>query len=303
MAVDYTVTALLSAIKDDGMLPPQTNVSDTARLMGFLNREQRGYLSALLLRLREEYQSSNFDVPLVAGQLDYMVPRRAMGAKLKVLRLVDEGGGERDLYPVAAGRKGVVPTGGVGDYFFRGNRVVLCREMGGTLRFVVPRRLGQLVEVDEVLEIASVDGAFINVVGDPALVTGGLIDVVQAGPHFDAVLTDQTAVGGGEGTIQFADTIPSDIGPGDFVCVAGETPVCQAPLELHDVLVWRALLVMLKAKRDQVGAKMALEHLEELERTALDILSPRSEDKAEVILNPNAPGWKRNARRGYRRGV
>lgn len=76
------------------------------------------------------------------------------------------------------------------------------------------------------------------------------------------------------------------------MALATETPICNAPLELQDVLVYRAVAVHLQSRGDpKWQAAKAL--LDEAKDNALSLIQPRSQDEAKALINYNAPGWQR----------
>lgn len=311
MASEYLVSNLITAARDSGMLPQQTDATDDARVLATLNREQRTRLAALLRKTREEYQNASTDVALVAGTTRYRIPSRAMGAALKAVRLVSsEHPNGRDLLPCPERRM----VDGPGDYYLDGNYIVLrSTSLSGTyLRIVYPRRLGTLVAASAACAITAIDtgtGALTVTLSDetgtvPAtFTTSKRYDLIRSTPHFDVLAADLTASAVGAGSVTFsAADLPSELSVGDFVALAGQTPICQAPVELHDVLVAYGLRKLQAGRLNAQGKKDSDQEIAELETLALDLLQPRVENEDEVIVNPHGIGWGNFARRdGWRR--
>lgn len=297
MPVEYRVSALLDSMRDTGMLPTSDESFTTARLLAVMNMEQRLYLAKLLLSAREEYQVAHADVALVAGTSRYRVPSRAIGAKLKWVALVDATGSRRYLAPAPPERELRSGAPGAG-YYLEGNSIVLTDStLTGTLRLAYFRRLGILVEAGEAGVVTAINAAsrVVTLAGAPAAFTSSsLYDFVQASPHFDALAADRAATVSGN-SLTFADALPSGLAVGDYVCLAGETPVCQAPLELHNVLVQRAVVKVLQAKGDP-KADAAERDLEQMRVDALSLITPRIEGSPMVLVNHYAPGWSRYPR-------
>ncbi len=292
--MDYLASSeLANAIRDLGGLPAGDETSDTTRLLGHMNREQRVFLTKLMLSVREEYRVARVDVDLTPGTRTYRIPSRAIGAKLQALYLVDDGGGERLIHP-----RSPTALDKPGDYYLQDNQVVLVQSpSAGTLRFAYFRRLNQLVSAEEAGEISELDedAGTVTLESVPsAFEATGTYDFIQSTPHFDTLAQDQSATLAGD-VLTFADELPAELQVGDYVALKGETPVCQAPLELHDVLVYRTLMMVLTARGDpKAAAAKAL--LDELRTDAMSLLEPRVEDSPKPLVNLYGPGWRRRGR-------
>src|SRR5687767_10037927 len=142
------------------MMPASDEPTSDPRLIDALNREQRLYLSRLLLSVRESHQVAHADLTLSASVTRYRVPSRAVGAKVKLVSLVT-GTGQSALRPMPYERQ-VVDGGslaGPGDYWFEANHIVLraAPNTGETLRITYFRRLGELVPEEQAGLVDSFD--------------------------------------------------------------------------------------------------------------------------------------------------
>lgn len=295
MPSKHLASVLVDAIRDTGLLPAADSVTTTAKLIALMNREQGVYLMRLLQSAREEYQSTSEDVAVVSGQTRYRLPSRATASAVKLVALVDTAGNELTLHPVERGqveKERVYGAGG--DYYFEGNCLVLIRAATeGSLRFVYARRFNTIVPAEEAAEISTIVGNVVTLAGSsvpedfPTADTA--YDFVQSAPQFDVLAVDQSATRSGQ-VLTFAAAPPADLAVGDYVALAGETPICNAPLELHGVLVLRAVLVHLVARGD-ARAQGAADLLKQERDDALALIQPRAKDTAHVVQNFNAPGW------------
>lgn len=305
MANQYLASVLIEGIRDSGMIPPAAETGLASRLLGFMNREQRVYLTKLLMKAREEYLTFSVDTTVVSTQTRYPINTRAIGAKLKIVEAVGSGSSTPiPLNPVP--REDVfnnVVNAARGDYYIENNSIVLITPLStGTLRMVFFRRMNKIVDAAEAGEVASfsVGAKTITLATLPVLFSSTQrYDVVQGKPHFDTIFTDQTATLAAS-TLTFTNSLPSDLVVGDFVSLAGETPICQAPLEMHDVLVQRSVVKYLEAIGDP-KVSVAKGMLDELAIDALSLITPRVEGSPQVLINYNAPGWNRFFRNRRRR--
>jgi len=287
----YLTENLLTAIRDSGMLPPADESAQTTRLLGFVNREQHLYLMRLLLSVREGYRYASVDIPIVSGTDTYRVPSRAVGASLKLVNTVDASGGLVEQRPSA-------------HYNIRDNSLVFVESpaASGTLRLTYLRRFNKVVPATSAAEITAINTATraVTVLGIPTtsvFTSSVLYDFIQGTPHFDTLGADLSATVAGS-VLTFATALPTSLAVGDFVALAGETPICQAPVELHDVLMQAALVSYLESQGDAQRAAVAEKKREQMRADALSLLSPRVQDSAEVLINYNAPGWVRRVFRG-----
>lgn len=304
---EYLVSELITAVRDTGMLPEAEEDESNTRLLGFLNREQRLYLTRLLLSVRESYRVASVDVALTSGQTTVRIPSRAVGAKLKRLEWVVSGEPSRPLNPMNSGDVFEAgQAGGAGEFYLQDNSIVFPSAPGsGTLRVVYYRRLNKLVAAEDTGMIIAFNSTGVTLDDDVDFIfpedftVYETYDLIQARPHFDILAADLVpqSVDSVSKTIIFTETLPEDLVEGDYLALSGQTPFCMAPVELHDVLVHRALEQYLKSAGDAAAAKAVGETLTQMREDALAILCPRVEDPATPLINYNAPGWNRRWRR------
>lgn len=304
MSNPYLVSLMLTALRDEGYVPSDETAS-SARLLGVLNRQQRTWLTKLMLSVREDYQLASVDVDLTAGQTVVPVPSRAVGAALKLVSFLDNGI-PVPLNPINSEQVHANSVlGGAGDYSMQGNNLVLSSSAaaGSTLRLQYFRRMNQVVDESEAAEVESfdLDAGTITLAGTVPILFDSdstSYDIVKGTPHFDTLAASVTATLSSQ-VLTFADDLPEDLAVGDWVALEGQTPICQAPLELHDVLVFKACQAYLRARGDPKAAAMQTE-IDELRADALSLLAPRVQGSAHVFINPNAPGWNRTRLRWRR---
>jgi hypothetical protein len=300
VASAWLASVLIDAIRDDGMLPTSEEAS-TDRLLGHLNRESRLWLTKLMLSAREDYLVESVTTPIVAGQSSYRIPSRAVGAKLKSVSYVGTDSLERPLNMIPEDqtyRNNV--NGAGGEAYVEANSIVLTNApaAGGSLKIKYYRRQNRVVAADETVEISALDMGLKTVTfTDPVPDDFGSVDYdfIQGTPHFEVLASDQDATLAGS-VLTFASALPDDLAVGDYVALAGETPIVNVPAEMQDVLVLRAVYTYLLSIGDpKAGAVKDL--LAEARADALSLITPRKESADEVLINYNAPGWNRFRRR------
>ncbi len=300
MPSDYLASVLVEAIRDEGMLP-KAESGQTARLIAVMNREARLWLTKLMIDAGGGHETVSTDIPVVAGTRNYRVPKRAVLSGLKQVELVQTGSEPVPLNRIERPRVNENNImGGAGNYYMQGNEIVLIADPSftGSLRLTWVRRMNKLVPADETAEITAIDtntNEITFALAPTDFSSSQTFDLIQATPHFEVLDTDLTATLAGTEpsmTLTFSDELPEDLVVGDYVALAGQTPILNAPLELHDVLVMRAAFKYLSSLGDPKAAYAKAE-VDELRDAALSLLQPRVKDSPQVLINYNAPGWNR----------
>ncbi len=171
----------------------------------------------------------------------------------------------------------------------------------GTLRLFYFGRPNSLVATSAVATISSIDVTRLIVTTTatiPSTMTSGVsVDFVDATPGFRSLAIDQATTGTVAGTtVTLSTALPASVLAGDYVCLAGESPVPQIPVELHPLLAQRVVVKALEALApDKMVAAKAI--CDEMRKSALTLLTPRAEGSARVIVNRYAPGFGRFGRR------
>jgi len=211
--------------------------------------ELHSYLLPLGMGERQELWAGpvgRLSFTVTEGKATYAIPSRAVGGKLRAVRLLDRQG--TPSYLSWYGREEVAQW-----VESPGMPFALVVE-GSTFRlFPVPRGMaGYTLEVDVYLRPAELvpvaQTAVIETVGSVAgnttvtitttadsmaLSTAPTVDVVSSGAPFDfqavdAAVVDAEDLGGGQWTLTLSGAL--DVSVGAYLCLPGQAPVVQAPL-------------------------------------------------------------------------
>lgn len=257
-------------------------------------QELQGRVADLVLSCMEEHFVVTEDVAIVAGTTRYRIPYRAIGMKLRDLFLVN-GDEVEPLERMPPDLQGIDS----GDFYVEGEHVVLVGEPTGSLRFSYYRRPSKLVATSAVAVVASVNTGT-DTITTSATIPGTFststpLDIVRAKPGFGCLAVDQTATVASGTTITLNTDLPTDIAAGDYVCLAGESPVPQIPVELHGLLGQATACAWLEAQNDQSGLQAAVAKLQALEKAAINQLESRVEGAPVkiVVHNPLFRGVRR----------
>jgi hypothetical protein len=287
-----------------GKLPPHDQAGTAAALLSKLNAEQRLYLTRLLSSTREQYRQAYYDVTTTAALKRYAIPARAVAAGIVSVAKVESSGARLPFKFFADYRVHEANNPTAGDCYLEGNELVLYADPGViTLRVTYCRRLSELVLEASARAITAINTGTktITIAAAPSTFTGRTtMDLVKGTPHFDTYGIDLacSSIGSGATSVVFTNTLPTNLAVGDYVCLPGETPVCNAPWELHDVLVHKAAHAWLIERGDQRAAGLAellwgRDGQGGMEADAMSLLSPRVETNSKPLINFSGPGWSR----------
>ncbi len=283
-------------------------VSD-AEILAFADDEIIGTLWPQLLASQGDWHLAYADSALVADQAAYRMPKRMWGP-IKDLLLVSSDGRARGLSVVnieelgnldpSSGAPGLVrfaayidgdsiglwPTPGAGDaaaglvlrvrYYRRPNTLclsALARQITAKPSALVLTLASTIEDWDNATEVDFVgDGVSHQVLAEDR----GVTSVVATALTMDAAY-------------------PTTLVAGDWVTVAGTTPVAPIPDHMVPQLVSRVAAQCLNSNGDQLGfarnAAMATDH----ERRVMPTIEPRQEAEPRMIVPRNSPylRWRR----------
>ena len=228
---------------------PTDNYFSNAEMLTILNDEMKLVINPLILKLQEEFLLQTKDYTISSSAV-YRLPKRALGGKLRDLKLYDNGIYaylnrlfEEDRYKNLSG------------YYINRNCLELSSDItSGTLRATYFLAPSQLVLTSAAACIATIDSATqVTVTALPStFATTTPVDFVQADGQCDLLDIDKSIVSIAGTTLTFA-ALPTDLAVGDYICLAGQSPVPVIPLDLHPVLAQAALCTCLYSKKDKAA--------------------------------------------------
>ena len=289
-----TADELIQAVRDMANLSASAEDAESADILRALNREQSLYLTTVLEKSKGQHKQATLDLTTSASTLRYRIPTRAIAAGIKMLEAVDSAGKRWMLYDYSdsdAARFGRFVTSN-GDFYIEGNELVFyAAPPAGTLRVTYSRRMSTLVLVASAGTITTISSGTITISAAPSdfLTAAANYDFVRSTPHFDIMAMDKSATRSSTTMTFTAADVPTDLAVGDYVCQAGESPVCQAPMELHPLLALRTAYVWSRAKNDPI-AEVLKGDLKEAHDNAATLLEPRIEQEGPLV-NRYAPGF------------
>jgi len=301
--MSWTTTELLADIRRLGQLP--TSISD-AELLAHANYEAQNYLSSLLLRTAEEYLTQTVDVPLVAGQARYAIPRRSVGSRVRDVALVRAGTPYHlpRLKPEQIDSYQTTLRGCATGFYLDAANIVLLPtpSAADTLRvryYVRPARLTTLgsfcIQITAVTPDTPTAGRTRLTFGSYSL-SGGVCDVVSGLQPFETKGLDMTAANVTGTTLDVAASALLAVPVvGDYLCQPDFAPVVQAPIECFGLLAQRAAARALQGLGYLEESNAAWQAAGAREADVVAILTPRTDGNPKRLtgglLGQMSRGW------------
>ncbi len=276
--MSFSTTFLISSIKRRASIPTSQNLFSNADFLALANEELQDNLVPLILSAKEEYFVFNYDYSIQSGLNAYAIPSQAIGGSLRDVQLIENTSVislcrlfEEDRYDTADNGRG---------FFIQGNNINISptpTSTSGTLRLVYYRRPNALVLSSACGQIESIDTGTNQIVVSSvpsAFTTGVEIDFIKDKAGFDSLAVDQSISGVSGTTISFA-SLPTGLAVGDWIALAGESPVPQIPQEAHSILAQMVTVKCLEAMNDAKAMQLAEQKLQMMKDNFLTVISPR----------------------------
>lgn len=251
----------------------------------------RDTLIPLIDSANQDYFVMKTNLPILAGVENYSIPPRAIGRKLREIKIFNESGVRGDFPKISIEREHLyLSSASPYGFHFYGDRIQLVpipTSDGFSLQlwwFLSP---GKLVKTSEAGVVTNISGDDVTLQTVPStFAIGRRLDFVQGttGNRYlgiDTLVTNLAA-----NTLTFsAGTVPSDLSVGDYVSLAGESPVLQIPEEAKPYLQTCTAYDALYSISDFEGQKALEFKMKEQKENLLKLLEPRIEGEAEIIIN------------------
>jgi hypothetical protein len=298
MASYLQSSELIESVQRRANIPSSQVTFTDEDFLGFANEEIQNTIVPLILAMHEEYLVYTATTPLVQGQLAYAIPPRAIGSKLRSLRL-SVGGQLHPMARIQPENRGYALDN---QYYLQNTNIMLppTSVLQGTLVMDYFLRPNQLVMDSHIGIVTAIDAGTITVTGTPdfALVP---LDILEATGGHRLKGMDITPLTFAPNSVQNITTLtfnptdlPADIAIGDHLALAGQCMIPQIPDEMHSLIAQRVACRCLESLGDQTGLELANAKLKEIEGRITNLIDNRVESSPKKILNPN--GLLRNGR-------
>ena len=308
MAFTYTSDELVASIKVRARVPTSQQTFTEARIRKLCDEEISIGLVPKILAARENYFLRSYTVGIENGVSEYRIPNRAIGVKLKAVQLEDTSGNVSLIPLIAYEDRGFYTSNNSNSnspvYYIQNNSVRLTPTPSTTGQYTLHLpyfiRPSTLVAVADAGEISAINTSTneVTVSAIPSTFSSTTpFDLVKHDGGFECAAIDQTA--SVSGTVLTFSSLPSNLAVGDYVCLAGETPIPQIPGELHTLLSLRVTVTILESLGFVNEMKAAQAKLKEAEESANTLLTPRSDGNPKKLNNRISTLRSGSRGRGY----
>lgn len=296
MSIDYTADGIVRDIKMLGLFPNSQLLLTNDEFLTLMNFQMKAEMVPLIDSIAQEHFVQYEDVDYDQSQKVFSIPERAVGNKLRDLVFVDANNNEINIPRLrpedlkVGYRYGIGYNIGLYGFFVKDQTVELY--LGNpsgvssypTLRKKYFRRPSKMVSTSDAGEITMINSGTNEVTVSalpPAWTSSDEFDLIKGTPHFTSKgddLTVSTIIGN---TLTFSDSLPSDLAVGDWVALAGESPIPQIPYDAFPLLTQLTVIKGLESNRDTEGMKNAMASIPVMKQSLLGIMMPRTEGSVE----------------------
>jgi hypothetical protein len=256
--------------------------------------ELRSYLLPMILKSQEAYYDYD-DLRTINSTGIYDMSTRAVASKLVNAALIDSDN-RQNLSWITEER--LIKTDntsiGVPGIYFKRNQVYLIppTEHGfPQIKFTISLRPGKFVLTTAAAQITAIAGNTLTFATStiPSTFTSSVTyDLIQANPHFDPLGIDLAASSVTSTTVVLTATPSSRLAVGDWLCLAGESPIVQVPVELQPLLAQKVANTMNRAQGDLENLAAGEKELGRMEKAVTSLYTPRIQKEGKkLVLNSN----------------
>lgn len=281
----YTTTELLSDIRRKGHIPSNQTPFLDADLLAIADQDLQTSLLRQILSARENYFLVPYDQAITSDS-SYLIPPRSIGGGLSAVQILVG----TTIYSVSRSEiseqfSTITSPTGFYAFYLQGNSFVLRpNPTTGTIRSWYYLRPNTMVTIASAAQITGIAGNVLTFSSLPATVTTtSALDIIKDQPGFDLLVMDSTPTAVTTTTVTLS-SVPSTVVVGDWVALAGQTPVPQIPVEFRPLLVQRVVVKYYEIQGYIDKMKAAQAKLEEMTRDVFELINPRVTEAPKRIV-------------------
>lgn len=291
MASRFTADDLLTSVRSRCYEPSGTSRVSDSDILLMATEELLGVIVPAIKGTRTDFFEAQQDYA-IGSTNGFRIPERAIGSTISKAFLRDAQGNVYELPCLPEGlMSGVVntsvPTYTRTFYYIRGNHIYLNPfpvPAGNTLVLVYYQRPSDLVLSSAASRIVSKTSTTITLsAAVPTVVTGDLVDIVDYQSPFGFKAIDVVATVSGSSLTGLSDTTSFSVG--DYVSIAGTSPIPQIPYEFHPLLRYRTTARVLESIGDRQGMQAALASAADIQSQIMKAIDPRNDGQPNVIVS------------------
>jgi hypothetical protein len=214
----------------------------------------------IIIDTRQDFLVNYVDIPVVAGQVSYPIPSRAINGVLREVKLLS---GSQIINMERADLEDIVDTNSAAipdKFYLVGNDINLypVPSQSGTvtLRVYYFMRPSRLVPVIETARITAINGNVLSITTPTGWTAANTFDLVRGRAHFDVLSIDLVPLSVTASSVEFS-AVPTSLVVGDYVALAEETCFPYLPPEGHVTLMQSAATACLESIGDPAAANSA----------------------------------------------
>ena len=316
MAKVLKTDALISTSLRRAMIPSDQSTFTCCDITDIMNEEMGIHIVPLVLRAHEEYYVIDEDVCLVACQVEYKIPYRAIGNKLRDVSYVNSSNITQEMTRLSIEDRAAFDNGCYCvtniAYYVENDNIVLLDELPATGKL----RMSYYIRPNSVVK--NERGAIINTITCCSCAGTTTFTLDTFPTHFTCALCYDFVQGKSPNKILAFDKSPSAVcsssktitftktdltkvnlinscvkyvtfAVGDIITQAEETIIPQLPTELQPILPQRVAVKMLEALGDTEGMQNAQKELERMEYNSMTLIDNRIEGSPKKVVSRNSP--------------
>lgn len=307
---------IISSAKIRAMIPENQVTYQEPDFIRYMNEEIDNAIFPSVLKVHEDYYLQSETTPIEAGKLNYPIPYRASGNRLRDVALQDSSGNLYELTRISYGQvpqyKYLTSYGQFRYFYIQNNEVILVSTTISTdfsLVWGYYIRPNSMVSETRAAQITAIDTTTGEVTVDQVPTNFSsiiLYDFIQTKSPNKIISFDIPVVSVNTTTdiITFDPTnIPSSLSVGDYLMQAEETIIPNLPVELHSIVAHRVAIRCIESFTDTQALANALTKLKEMEDNVYNTIDNRVEESPQKIVNRNSALRNALYSKRYRRRV
>lgn len=290
-----TADRLLTGVKRRIVVPSSQALMTDEDILAFADDIISSRIVPLLESVNQEFFVTRHDIALVAGQTEYSIPYRAIGRALRELKITDDNHNVRNVALVALEDEHLYQQSATTVGFnFLSDKIHLIPDVPANVTpdqtLLLWYRLppSTLVQTALAALVTAVADPNVTVSAVPATFLSGVeVDFIQGKSGSSIYAIDKAITNISGTTLTFAaNTVPSDLAVGDYISLAGTSPVINfIPNECYSLIESQTAYRVLTAVGDFDGAKILAQDITIEERNAKQLLEPRIDGEPTIIIN------------------
>lgn len=304
---EWDTRALFTRVTTDARTPRGAQYGTIANLLPVLDRHLRALVVPRLLNVCEDWLSQTTTYTVTSGTAVYRLPSRCL--RVLDVALLDSSGRVRTDFSRATPTQAkerrqetwIRATGTPAYWAVDGSSLRLYPTPDASGQFTLTvryaRRPGRLVDstgdVSWVVEGYNTLTGVVTLNGATAPDAAQVYDIIAGQPGFealddDAPISTVVTVAPGIFTAVLTDPMGFDtLTPGDYMSLAGTSPVPQIPLDYITILELAAVEQLCRENGDRAGSESARDARLALMESAQSILEPRADEQVVIV-----PGYE-----------